>query len=31
VQKNDGGTTDGAGFGVSNVQNAGIDLPQRAE
>ena len=31
VQKNDRGTIGGAGFGVSDIQQAGIDLLQRAE
>ena len=31
VQKNDRGTIGGAGFGVADIQDAGIDLLQRAE
>jgi hypothetical protein len=31
VQQNDCGTIGGAGFGISDIQDAGIDLLQRAE
>ena len=31
MQKNDGRTIGGAGFGVADIQDAGVDLLQRAE